>query len=67
MATRDRNPWRSPRLALGLAVFFAAMVVVALVALLTEDGGWDNWVFLLAMAFNALVWALSYERSGAVR
>lgn len=55
--------WRSsPQLALGLALFFAAMVVVAVVALVTEDGEWDNWVFFLAMAFNAVVWAVTYER-----
>ncbi len=49
-------------LALALTVFFAAMVVVAVIALVTEDGEWDNWVFLLAMLFNAVVWGLSYER-----
>jgi len=42
------------------------MVVVAVVALVTEDGEWDNWVFVLAMLFNAIVWALSYERRRTV-
>jgi hypothetical protein len=59
----DRPRWAtSPQFALGLTVFFVAMAGLAVFALATEDGEWDNWVFLLAMLFNAAIWALSYER-----
>ena len=63
MARLAQPRWEtSPQLALALAVFFAAMVVVAVVALVTQDGEWDNWVFLLAMAFNLVVWTITFVR-----